>query len=197
VSRDINVDTVDPQVACAGTAPTFELGAVTATVSADVTDDTSGPASATATAAANTASVGSKSASITGADVAGNTAGISCPYLVRYHFLGFTAPGTSTYSAGSTVIVRLKLGNVTGQPITDAEGSALASACGVKVALDGIGTARCATYDALHDEFRGLVSLPRSLTTGPYGIVARVLAGVTELNVETTTVSVRGTGRRL
>jgi hypothetical protein len=74
-------DATPPTVTC-GAAPSFAQGAG-GTVSATVTDALSGPASATASAPADTSSAGSKSAQVTGSDLAGNQASVACPYSVQ------------------------------------------------------------------------------------------------------------------
>jgi hypothetical protein len=75
-------DATPPTLTCASPKPAFAAGARGKTVSAKVSDALSGPASATATAPADTSSSGNKTARVTGSDVAGNRATISCPYSV-------------------------------------------------------------------------------------------------------------------
>ena len=81
----VKIDRTPPSLACAGD-PSFQLGSSGGLVSASVTDGDSGPAAQTVSARASTASFGKKSATLQGADIAGNTATKTCPYSV-------TAPG--------------------------------------------------------------------------------------------------------
>jgi hypothetical protein len=81
----VKIDRTPPSLTCAGD-PSFQLGSSGGLVSASVTDGDSGPAAQTVSVRASTASFGKKSATLQGADVAGNTATKTCPYSV-------TAPG--------------------------------------------------------------------------------------------------------
>jgi hypothetical protein len=83
----IKIDRTPPSLACAGD-PSFKLGSSGGLVAASVADGGSGPAAQTVSARAITASFGKKSATLQGADIAGNTATKTCPYSV-------TAPGLS------------------------------------------------------------------------------------------------------
>jgi hypothetical protein len=76
------VDLTPPTLTCNQSNPTFTVGDQ-ATVSATVTDSTSGTAAPTVSAPAQTTAVGSFAVSLTGQDWAGNTATISCPYTVK------------------------------------------------------------------------------------------------------------------
>ncbi|HEU0026642.1 MAG TPA: HYR domain-containing protein [Ktedonobacterales bacterium] len=79
----IQIDQTAPIVTCATPAPTFVFGQRGATVSATVSDATSGPAQASISVPASTYSVGSNlSVSLTGFDKAGNSTTQSCPYAV-------------------------------------------------------------------------------------------------------------------
>jgi Ca2+-binding RTX toxin-like protein len=74
-------DTVAPAVTC-GAAPSFDLGQLPATVSATVTDATSGPAGGIAQANVNTSAAGTFPVTLSGADFAGNRASAKCAYSV-------------------------------------------------------------------------------------------------------------------
>jgi hypothetical protein len=65
------IDATPPTVSCQSPAPSFAVGQAGATVSATVSDATSGPAQTTITAPAPTTSAGSFSVSLTGYDTAG------------------------------------------------------------------------------------------------------------------------------
>jgi CSLREA domain-containing protein len=195
-ARAIKIDQTAPIVTCPSTSPVFEVGAVGGSITGSVGDPTSGPASGTASAGANTSSAGAKTASLSGSDLAGNVGSAACPYLVKYRFLGFSSPGSMPYTAGSTVQVKFKLGSASGVAISDAQGSALASACSVKVGLTGVsGTNGCATYDKSHDEFGFGLRLPRTLVGGTYRIAVEVFAVTTRVNLEGMDMTVRGVGR--
>ena len=106
---DIDIDRTKPSVTCdvASPGPTFVLGGSGGNVRATVTDTTSGPVSTNLSGAANVSSVGNKSVSLTGTDNAGNSATVSCPYTVKYRFVGpFSPIPQSTYNAGSTIPVK-------------------------------------------------------------------------------------------
>jgi hypothetical protein len=81
-STTIKRDATAPKVTCATPAPSFGVGATGKRVNATVTDALSGPASHTASSPADTSSVGHKTVTVTGSDVAGNKASASCPYDV-------------------------------------------------------------------------------------------------------------------
>jgi hypothetical protein len=81
-SAAVKRDHTAPTVTCDSPAPTFSLGQLGAGVSATVTDATSGPAPSSVRGQANTATPGARTASVTGSDLAGNTATKQCPYDV-------------------------------------------------------------------------------------------------------------------
>jgi hypothetical protein len=114
----IFIDGTAPTVTCPA-APTFVLGSGTHTLTATVTDPTSGPASATVSGNASTSVVGPHSVSLTGYDNAGNSTNVSCPYQVVYNFMGFASPisnaGFNTVKAGQAVPIKFGLG---GQMLT-------------------------------------------------------------------------------
>lgn len=77
----VRIDATPPTVTCPPT-PTFrkKRGGV---IVAGVSDTTSGPASPSVAVEADTSKAGSFTASVTGFDVATNSATVSCPYQVR------------------------------------------------------------------------------------------------------------------
>jgi hypothetical protein len=93
------VDLVAPKLTCPA-APTFVEGAA-GTVTASLTDAESGVATATVSVAADTASPGNKTATLSGADVAGNPVTVSCPYVVTPKEL----PPTGTAPTGLLLAV--------------------------------------------------------------------------------------------
>lgn len=82
-SRSVTVrrDATGPEVACQGT-PSLAPGA-SGFVTARVTDGVSGAVQETVTAAADTKTAGSRTASVTGRDAAGNATTVACPYTVQ------------------------------------------------------------------------------------------------------------------
>ena len=78
----IKRDATPPTVDCASPAPQFLSGDTDAFVTASVSDATSGPAAGSVSAAADTATVGEKTALLTGADNAGNETTATCSYTV-------------------------------------------------------------------------------------------------------------------
>lgn len=80
----LKIDTTPPAVAC-GPPPTFLLGGNGGTVSAVVTDQTSGAVTSPVTVAvtpSDVATEGVQSKAVTGLDIAGNTTTVSCSYFV-------------------------------------------------------------------------------------------------------------------
>jgi hypothetical protein len=97
----IDIDATPPRLACPRRAPAFVQGSTGASVTATVTDATSGPVSRTVSVPASVATAGIKRAALTGSDEAGNTAAIRCPYRVLGHispsmFWSFTSGASFT-----------------------------------------------------------------------------------------------------
>jgi HYDIN/CFA65/VesB-like, Ig-like domain len=172
-SVTIKRDATAPTVTC-GATPTFALNGV-GTVSASVADASSGPASATASAAADTSTLGTHSVQLTGADVAGNTTTVSCPYVVGLRFLGFLAPFKDSIKAGQQLVVRFALGDSAGAPIPDDLAQSLAASCAVRVTL--IDASDCATYDPTTHAFLTQLRTARTAAAGTYDVVVKVTVG--------------------
>jgi virginiamycin B lyase len=122
VSASLEIDQTPPTLAC-NTAPTLVLNGAGGSVSASVSDATSGPATASVSVPADVTTAGQKSASLTGYDNAGNSATITCPYQVIYHFSGFQTPlaappAVNTGKAGRTYPVKWQLIDANGQFIS-------------------------------------------------------------------------------
>jgi hypothetical protein len=81
-----------PTLACPSPASVFALGEVGVTVSAVVSDGLSGPLAVTVGATVETSSVGARTVSLTGGDLAGNERTVECSYVVAYVFEGFSSP---------------------------------------------------------------------------------------------------------
>jgi hypothetical protein len=73
-------------------------------VSASVSDATSGPAQTEDSAAADTTTVGAKTATVTGTDLAGNQATSGCGYRVSYRFDEFAHPVDNPHANGKPVL---------------------------------------------------------------------------------------------
>ncbi|HEX2028904.1 MAG TPA: PxKF domain-containing protein [Nitriliruptorales bacterium] len=123
VAVTIKRDATAPTVACGSPAPAFSLGEGGASVSASVSDATSGPVSASVSTAADTATVGPKSVSLTGSDNAGNTTTEACAYRVGYVFSGFAQPVDNTMinaaKAGRAIPLKFRVTVASGNPVTD------------------------------------------------------------------------------
>lgn len=123
VEVTIKRDATAPSVDCGSTAPAFLLGQAGALVTASVTDATSGPTAELVSTAADTASVGQKSASLTGSDNAGNGTTTACGYRVGYNFGGFFQPvdnGVLNLArAGRAIPLKWRLTDASGSPITN------------------------------------------------------------------------------
>jgi hypothetical protein len=186
VTETIRLDGTAPDVSCRASSLVLGGGG---SVVADITDATSGPASGTASAPADTASVGSRTASISGADMAGNTASTSCPYTVGYRVAGPIGL-KSMYRVGSAVPVRLGLATADGTRIPDATARSVADACGVRVALLGGGWI-CASYTRQTDEFVVALRIPRTQPPGAATILVEVRAGSVVVNTIEAAVTLR------
>jgi hypothetical protein len=98
----IRVDQTPPTVACSSPAPTFVYGQAGTTVSATVSDATSGPkggqpgGTTTISVPAPTGTVGSSSVSLTGHDNAGNSATVGCAYTVNKANTGTTVSSSNS-----------------------------------------------------------------------------------------------------
>jgi hypothetical protein len=122
-----HIDTHAPTIVCAVAPPakaSFILHQPGALVYANVSDATSGPSVTPASGAASTANPGTFSVSIAGYDVAGNTASVSCGYIVGYNFSGFYAPvdrpnALNISKAGQAIPLKWLLTDYFGQGVTN------------------------------------------------------------------------------
>jgi hypothetical protein len=164
VIASFRIDKTPPGVACDVASPVFSLGGAGGSVTATVTDLTSGPAASSVSGAANVSSVGSKSMSLAGTDNAGNQTTVSCPYVVVYDFSGFfqpvdNLPTVNSVKAGSAVPVKFSLAGYQGVGIfASGYPKSESISCNSTAALDGIeetvnaGSSSLA-YDALADRY--------------------------------------------
>lgn len=122
VSTGLKIDQTPPVLTCAATTP-FILHGAGGSVTASVTDATSGPATASISAPADVSTAGKKTVTLTGYDRAGNSATTSCPYQVTYHFSGYQAPvnnppTVNTGKGGKTYPVKWQLTDASGNFIS-------------------------------------------------------------------------------
>jgi hypothetical protein len=192
----VRVDKTPPTVTCDAT-PTYIVGDTPDSgVSATVTDALSGPVASEVTAdltAADLTEPGVFSVALTGADVAGNSTTVDCPYVVAYEFLGFLTPfPLSSYQRGSTIPVRFQLGDASGQPISnDAAAALLSPECRVFATLDDA-EAPCARYDSGSKTFHAAVKTTMQLTSGEHDIGILVLSAAGDpVNTDAVTVMLR------
>ena len=185
-SVTIKRDATAPTVTC-DTEPTFALGG-TGTVSASVADTSSGPANATVSAAANTSTLGTHNVQLTGADVAGNTTTVSCPYVVGLRFLGFLSPLKDSLKAGQLAVVRFALGDSTGAPIADDLAQSLAGSCAVRVTFTD--ASDCATYDPIAHAFLAQLRTSATVAPGAYDVVVKATVGGTLVATGSRTIQV-------
>jgi hypothetical protein len=162
-SDAFQIDLSDPNVVC-GATPTFTLGQSNATVSATVTDNTSGPVNESVSVAAATGTVGGGSVQVTGEDIAGRSRTVTCAYNVVYNFTGFFSPVDmngvyNVAKAGSAIPVKFKLGGDQGLNIfATGYPKAVAVSCSTSAPSDSIeetvtANASGLKYDATADQY--------------------------------------------
>jgi hypothetical protein len=126
-------------------------------VSATVADATSGPADPIVAAPADTSSVGGKSVTLTGADIAGNQATRSCGYGVGYAFSGFAAPVDDLDANGEPVLNTVKAGRAIPLRwrLTDANGAPVTTLTSAEISVVGISCGASTTIDQLEETTAG------------------------------------------
>lgn len=185
----VKIDATPPTVTCQTPAPVFTWNGPGGTVSAGVSDATSGAVTASISAPAVVTSAGAKTVPLAGEDKAGNSTTADCAYIVAYQFLGFDSPlEVERMKAGSTIPVKFSFGDASGAPMPDADGAALAAACAVRVSFSGGNPSpNCATYNPSADRFEFRLKTAKG-TTGMHAIGVQVLDGTVVLNSESTQV---------
>jgi hypothetical protein len=187
-SLSLKIDRTAPTLAPTVSPSVVAIGG-SALASPHASDATSGVASSSCDTPA-TGSAGVFSVDCTARDRAGNTATSPVGYTVGYRFLGFVKPPAgSTAKAGSTVPIAFALGSSSDARLTDAQGSALAGACLVRISFTG-GPVNpdCASYNPTSDTFTFDLKTSKS-STGNQTITVRVFAGASV--VTSTTLVVR------
>ena len=181
----VKIDGTPPTVTCQAPPPVFVLNGPGGSVSATVTDTTSGPLVSPISGPAVVSSAGAQTIQLTGEDKARNTTTKACAYIVAYKFLGFLEPLPAEHrKAGSVIPVKFRLGDANDVPIPDAEARALVAACAVRVSFSG-GTPspNCASYQAGPNRFTFRLDTPKG-ATGLHVITVHVFDGAVELNEE-------------
>ena len=168
VSVAFKIDATPPAVTCAAT-PTFRLNQGAATVSATVGDPTSGPAQSALSATADTTSVGAKTATLTGKDLAGNQTTKSCAYAVSYAFDGFSQPVDNLDASGHPVLNVVKAGQAIPLKwrLTDATGASVTTLTSAQITVAGISCTLDTTLDQLEEVAAGASGL-QNLGNGNY-----------------------------
>jgi CSLREA domain-containing protein len=186
----LKVDATPPTVSCPATLPTFLRGASQALLTATVTDATSGPASGTVSGPVDTRAIGPAEVILSGFDNAANYGFAVCHPIVNYE-LTFLQPGPGRIRPGSWVQVEVTLGDALAARISDAEGSQLAGACAVRVALDAASsTGSCATYDVKRDSFGFRIRTAKSLGIGQHAVRVEVWAAGVLVDLGSTPIEV-------
>jgi Tol biopolymer transport system component len=161
ISRTFKLDRTPPTVSCSAAPSTFRLNEAGASITAIVTDVTSGPAATTPPAAADTASVGAKAAAVVGVDRAGNTATASCPYLVTYAFVGFFPPVDNLDADGDPILNVVNAGQAIPLKwrLTDANGVGVTNLSDVEVTVTTLPCSLGSTVDQLEERAAGASGL--------------------------------------
>ena len=118
----LSIDLLDPTVDCHPAS--FSLRQPEAVATATVQDSTSGPVYPMVHSAVSTTTAGAGSVSLTGADNAGRTTTVSCPYSVGYVFSGFfqpidNPPMANKANAGQAIPAKWRITDYNGVGISD------------------------------------------------------------------------------
>ena len=170
-SMTFAIDKSAPTLTCDSPAKVMPIGISGAALVASVEDSISGPLASSVSAPADTSSVGVKTASLNGEDVAGNSTTAGCPYTVAYGFDGFASPspGSTLPRSRPFIGAMFALTDATGNRMTPATAAALAAAGKVEATLTGPGinpqTAQCA-WNKNGKNFVCPMNTPAGLRTG-------------------------------
>jgi hypothetical protein len=117
---EFKIDTVPPVVHCPTAARSqLLLNQPITTLSGTVTDSGSGPATSTVNGSVSTAKVGTFTTQLTGSDVAGNAASISCSYTVSYRIV-YLYNTIAPTNSGASVPIRIELADYFGNDVSAA-----------------------------------------------------------------------------
>jgi hypothetical protein len=161
-SVTIKRDATAPVVSCIDAA--FLLNESPASVSANVSDATSGALASPISDAADTSSVGAKTVSLTGYDNAGNSKNEGCAYTVGYKFVGFTSPVDNPMvlnkaKAGQAIPLKWRL--------LDANDDPVGNLSSVSATVASLSCSLATTADALEEYATGSSGL-QNLGNGYY-----------------------------
>jgi hypothetical protein len=178
-SISLSIDSVGPSL-----APTISPATIllygTATATPHATDATSDVASQSC-GSPDTSSAGAHTLSCTATDNAGNSTTVNVGYVVQYKILGFFSPGLNAkWKRGQTVPIKVALGDVDGNRISDSEAQGLLSPmCRVIFVATGVQTASaCMKYDTANHQL--IYNWKLGQTTGSVTISVQVgYAGTT------------------
>ena len=155
ISATFKIDKTAPTLSPTLNVTSVTIGQTGVVASANATDDTSGVATWSCDPV-DTSTPGVHTVGCTATDNAGNTSSGSVTFVVEYNLLGFFSPVPgSKWRAGQTVPVKVAIGGAAGR-LSDAEASALATACRVTFSATGVQAvaAQCLRYDAASDQFQ-------------------------------------------
>ena len=146
-------------------------------------------------AAIYTAAVGTHAFTVNATDNDGNSASRSHTYTVGYQVLGRfpSSFSKSSYTRGSTIPIKFRLGNAAGARISDAEAQALvAPTCRVRIVVDNVLQPGCARYDAATDVFQYDLKTSRAEVVGAHTVGLRIAAPDGSIvNTDTATIQLR------
>lgn len=152
VTLTVRKDATPPAGTCEP-RPVFVLGKADA-VAAVVTDPVSGPVSPMSALPVDVYAAGARTVSLPLRDRAGNTATVSCPYLVVYRLLGFFVQLPPRHAEpGQRLTVAFALADHWRRRIPDSDAATLAADCAATVTVS-TGARGCARYDAATRSFR-------------------------------------------
>jgi len=168
VKQAFKIDRTAPTVSCAR-ALSLKLGLTDATVIATVGDAASGPAQSQVSAAADTTSVGAKTVTLTGTDLAGHQTTSTCGYTVSYAFGGFAQPVDNLDANGHPVLNVVKAGRAIPLKwrLTDATGAPITTLTSAQITVVGISCSQDTTLDQLEETAAGASGL-QNLGDGNY-----------------------------
>jgi CotH protein/lamin tail-like protein len=152
-SLALSIDSVGPSLAPTISPATILLHA-TATTTPHATDATSGVSSQSC-GSPDTSSAGAHTLTCTATDNAGNSTTVSVAYVVQYKILGFFSPApNSKWKRGQTAPIKIALGDVNGNRISDSEAQGLLSPTSrvMFVATGAQSASACMKYDTANHQ---------------------------------------------
>jgi hypothetical protein len=168
-SSSFRLDATAPDLTCDATGPVrFTIGATDGELTALVDDSTSGPetenVSVTLTAG-DLDSLGQRTATVSGTDLAGNEGSVDCAYVVGYDLEIVSPTPGAAFPLGATIPVVYQLSDANGVPIPDSTAALLAGGkrtpCFIDAFLDGAIQRGCPTYSTATKRFTSSVKTPK------------------------------------